>query len=52
MCLLNGEIGGSLTAPIDFGKLEERDEEGNLTITDIPIKEIIKEAVHEYAKEP
>lgn len=52
MCLLNGEIGGSLTAPIDFGKIEERDEEGNLTITDIPIKDIIKEAVHEYAKEP
>ena len=52
MCLLNGEIGGVLTAPIDFGKLEERDEEGNLTITDIPIKDIIREAVHEYAKEP
>lgn len=52
MCLLNGEIGGTLTAPIDFGKLEERDDEGNLTITDIPIKDIIKEAVHEYAREP
>ena len=32
MCLLNGEIGGTLTAPIDFGKIEERDEKGNLTI--------------------
>ncbi len=52
MCLLNGEIGGTLTAPIDFGKIEERDEKGNLTISDIPIKEIIKEGVHEYAKEP
>ena len=52
MCLLNGEIGGTLTAPINFGKLEERDSEGNLTITDIPIKDIVKEAVHEYAREP
>ena len=52
MCLLNGEIGGTLTAPIDFGKEEYVDEEGNLTITDIPIKKIILEGVHEYAKEP
>ena len=52
MCLLNGEIGGTLTAPIDFGKIEERDEEGNITIKDIPIKDIIKESIHEYAKEP
>ena len=52
MALLNGEIGGTLTAPIDFGKIEERDEKGNLTISDIPIKEIIMEGVHEYAKEP
>ena len=24
MCLLNGELGGMLTAPIDFGKVEEK----------------------------
>lgn len=52
MCLLNGEISGSLTVPVDFGKLEERDKEGNLTIKDIPVKDIIMEGVHEYAKEP
>ena len=52
MSLLNGEIGGTLTAQIDFGVEEYRDEKGNLTITKIPIKDIIMEGVHEYAKEP
>ena len=32
--------------------MAKRDEKGNLTISDIPIKEIIMEGVHEYAKEP
>lgn len=57
MCKLNGELGGmieSLTA--DFGKLisYQRDEEGKLiTVTeDIPIKTIIREAVHKYGNEP
>lgn len=52
MCLLNGDIGGSLTAPIDFGKIEETDKDGNVKISDIPIKDIIREGVHEYAQEP
>lgn len=53
MCLLNGEIGGSLTAvSTDFGKRQETDSEGNITLVDIPLKEIIMESVHEYAKEP
>ena len=52
MCLLNGEIGGALTAPIDFGTIQETDENGNITITKLPIKEIIMEGVHEYGKEP
>ena len=57
MCKLNGELGGmieSLTA--DFGKLTsyERDAKGKLitTIEDIPIKTIIREAVHKYGNEP
>lgn len=57
MCKLNGELGGmieSLTA--DFGKLisYERDAKGNLiTVTeDIPVKTIIREAVHKYGNEP
>ena len=53
MALLNGDIGGtiqSLTA--DFGKIEEYDEDGNLTISSIPLKDIVREVVHEYAREP
>jgi hypothetical protein len=53
MCLLNGEIGGSLTASIDFGVEEFYDaKENTTTFTPIPIEKIIREAVHFYAGEP
>lgn len=51
MCLLNGDLSGSLFASFDFGKEEYYDGKGNTTITYIPIKNIIKEAVHAYANE-
>ena len=52
MCLLNGEVGGSLTSSVDFGQIEEEDENGNWVIKKIPIPEIIRNAVHVYANEP
>ena len=53
MCLLNGELSGSLFTTVDFGKFEYYDNKtGITTIEDVPIKEIIREAVHEYAQEP
>ena len=53
MCLLNGDLGGSLPASIDFGVEEYWDKTNNTTTyTNIPIKTIIREAVHTYAKEP
>ena len=52
MCLLNGEVGGSLEASVDFGNIEEESEDGVWTITPIPIYEIIRNAVHTYAGEP
>ena len=53
MSLINGEIGGSLPHKTDFGNLEEIDLETNITtISKIPIKEIVREGVHEYAREP
>ena len=56
MCLLNGEVGGSINASTDFGKLEEYDtlDNGEIVrnIIDIPIVDIIKNAVHVYAGEP
>lgn len=54
MCLLNGDIGGvieSLSA--DFGKVDILDENNQITgQEDVLIKDIIKEAVHHYGKEP
>lgn len=52
MCLLNGEVGGSLEASIDFANIEEENSDGVWTITPIPIYEIIRNAVHTYAGEP
>ena len=50
MTLLNGELSGSLFASVDFGK-EEYYKDGITTISYIPIKNIIREAVHAYANE-
>lgn len=53
MCLLNGQVNGSFFASITFDNEEYYDmSNGNRTITKLPIKYIIKEAVHEYAGEP
>ncbi len=52
MCLLNGEIGGSLESSIDFGTIEEEDNNGVWSIRQIPIQDIIRNAVHTYAGEP
>ena len=52
MCLLNGEMGGSLSAQIDFGTEEYWDKETNIiTKTSVPIKTIIQEAIHTYGNE-
>lgn len=52
MCLLNGEVGGSLESSVDFGTIEEEDARGVWTIRSLPIQEIIRNAVHTYAGEP
>lgn len=52
MCLLNGEVSGSLETQIDFGKIEQVDADGNITVISYPIKDIIRQAVHQYAGEP
>jgi hypothetical protein len=54
MCLLNGTVGGSIT-PLthNFSQMDYVDKTtDSITTIDIPIKEIIYEAVHEYAQEP
>ena len=49
MCLLNGEVSGTINASTDFGQLqeEELDEKGEVIVnlSDIPIIEIVKNAV-------
>ena len=52
MCLLNGEVGGSLESSVDFGTIEEEDKNGNWLIRKLPIIDIIRNAVHTYGGEP
>ena len=52
MCQLNGEVGGSLGASIDFGTIEEVASNGDVKIIKLPIPEIIRNIVHQYAGEP
>lgn len=52
MCLLNGECGGVLPAPIDgVNKADYIDENGNTVTKYITIYEIIKEMVHHWGQE-
>ncbi len=52
MCLLNGEVGGTINATTDFGTYDYTDENGVLTNQKYPIKQIIWDSVHAYANEP
>ncbi len=52
MCLLNGDVGGQLFASHDFASVYTHHSDGMTTKDKIPIKEIIREAVHTYAQEP
>lgn len=52
MCLLNGEVSGTLESSVDFGQIEEETQDGKWTIRKLPIVEIIRNAVHTYGGEP
>lgn len=52
MCLLNGEIGGTLNSSVDFGAVDQEIEPGVWKTIKLPIKNIIREMVHAYAGEP
>lgn len=52
MCKLNGEVGGVLSGSHDFGKLEVQNEDGTVSYESLPVKDIIREAVHQYGLEP
>lgn len=53
MCLLNGDIGGNLTAlSYDFGSVSVISKNGYTYTEKLPLKQIIKKAVHDFGKEP
>ena len=52
MSRLNGDLGGTINSSVDFGTIEEETPDGIWTIRKIPIHEIIKNMVHQYAGEP
>lgn len=52
MCQLNGELGGNFESSIDFGQIEEQNEDGTWKIIKLPISRIIREMIHQYAGEP
>lgn len=52
MCLLNGEVGGVVPASWDFATEDVTQDDGSVENQQIPVKDIILQAVHEYAQEP
>lgn len=52
MCLLNGDLSGSLPSMVDFGTQEYHDlKTDTVTKTKIPLKTVIFEAIHNYGGE-
>lgn len=52
MCLLNGEVGGSIESSVDFGVEEVINRQGMTVMKKIPIPTIIRNMVHHYGGEP
>lgn len=51
MCRLNGSISGSLPHEVAFGVIDIIDNQGNVTTKYLPLDQIIRNAVKEYAQE-
>ena len=51
MALLNGDVGGVVPSSWDFGKIDVTNEDGTISQDFYPIKDIVLQAVHEYAQE-
>lgn len=52
MCMLDGTCGGTLPSAVTFHETQYEDENGDITIEQIPIFTIIKECVTHFGKEP
>jgi hypothetical protein len=51
MCLLNGEVGGILTAETDFSKWNEHSADGDIIEHELTIEQIIKSILFEFAND-
>jgi hypothetical protein len=51
MGYLDGTFGGTILSNVDFGQMDEIDQDGNITTIKIPLYEIIKNALVQYAHE-
>ena len=51
MCLLNGEVGGTLPASVTFNEIESIDKDGNTIVTYPTMYQIIQEAVNHWGGE-
>lgn len=52
MSLLNGELDGTLDSTVNFGIFEQILEDNSILEVQVPVVEVIKEAVHHYGKIP
>ena len=52
MCMLDGTCGGTLPSAVTFHETQYEDENGDITIEQVPIFTIIKECVTHFGKEP
>ncbi len=52
MCMLDGTCGGTLPSAVTFHETQYEDENGDITIEQVPIFTIIKECVTYFGKEP
>lgn len=52
MCMLDGTCGGTLPSAVIFHETQYEDENGDITIEQVPIFTIIKECVTHFGKEP
>ena len=52
MCMLDGTCGGTLPSAVTFHETQYEDENGDITIEQVPIFTVIKECVTHFGKEP
>ena len=52
MCMLNGELGGTINSSASLDSYDEIDKNNNKRTIKNPLKQVIKELVYHYGKEP